>query len=345
MNFFASRNRRPGHSPAAGGHTQAPSRLSDPIAQAMAAADRRSADVMWFGGVTFRKNGGARWTTGSIARGPPPSWRRPLCSWPRGPAAAVDAADAGTKLITGKQVKNNTIDSRDIKDGSLTAKDFKKGVLGSAGIGAPSSPGSPGENGAQGQQGAQGERGPQGLPGPHGERGPQGPAGPQGDAGPQGPAGKDGTNGQQGPKGDKGDKGDPGTPAPPEAYRIVGTQGQPVFAQDVGFGGYLWFHANDNNVNKVAFYKDAFGVVHLKGKAKCVGTTCDSASLIYRLPEGYRPAQQQIFPGLSDKTGNGAGVLDRINVTPDGWVSRAPAPLDSQWGWVSMDGITFRAEQ
>jgi hypothetical protein len=265
-----------------------------------------------------------------------------------GPAAAVDAADAGTKLITGKQVKNNSIDSRDIKDGSLTVKDFKKGVLGSAGVGSPSSPGAAGENGQNGAQGPQGERGPQGLPGPQGERGPQGPAGPQGEAGPQGPAGKDGTNGRdgvQGPKGDKGDKGDPGTPAPPEAYRIVNDPGQPVFAQNVGFDGYLWWHANDHNVNKVAFYKDAFGTVHLKGKAKCVGTTCNSASLIYQLPAGYRPAQLQIFAGLSDKTGNGAGVLDRINVEPTGWVSRAPMPLDSQNGWVSMDGITFRAEQ
>ena len=90
-----------------------------------------------------------------------------------------------------------------------------------------------------------------------------------------------------------------------------------MFAQDVGFEGYLWWHANDNNVNKVAFYKDAFGTVHLKGKAKCVGTTCNSASLTsIELPEGYRPAQLQIFAGLSDKTGQGAGVLERINVEP-----------------------------
>jgi hypothetical protein len=65
-----------------------------------------------------------------------------------GPAAAVDTANAGARLITGKQVKNNSIDSRDIKDGSLTAKDFKKGVLGQAG-----SSGSAGSNGAPGANG------------------------------------------------------------------------------------------------------------------------------------------------------------------------------------------------
>ena len=49
MNLFGSRKPK----------TSKP-RLNDPIAQAMLAADRRSADVMWVGGVTFRKNGGAR---------------------------------------------------------------------------------------------------------------------------------------------------------------------------------------------------------------------------------------------------------------------------------------------
>ena len=260
-----------------------------------------------------------------------------------GPAAAVDAADAGTKLITGKQVKNNSIDSRDIKDGSLSVKDFKKGVLSQAGSpGSPSSPSAPGEAGQNGQNGA---RGPQGEPGTQGERGPAGEHGPQGEPGKNGADGSDGSNGAPGEKGDKGDTGPAGTPAPPEPYRIVGTDGQPGFAQDIGFPGYLWYHANDHNVNKVAFYKDAFGTVHLKGKAKCVGNTCNSASLIFQLPGGYRPAQLQIFPVLSDKTGQGAGVATRMNVEPSGWVSRAPTPLDSQNGWISFDGITFRAEQ
>jgi hypothetical protein len=98
-------------------------------------------------------------------------------------------------------------------------------------------------------------------------------------------------------------------------------------------------------VNQVAFYKDAFGTVHLKGKAKCVGTTCNSASLIYQLPAGYRPAQLHIFPQLVDKTGQGAGTATRVNVEPSGWVSRAPTPLDSQNGWIALDGITFRAVQ
>ena len=134
-----------------------------------------------------------------------------------------------------------------------------------------------------------------------------------------------------------------GTPAQPENYRVVGSSGQPTFAQDVGFPGYLWWHANDHNVNQVAFYKDSFGRVHLKGKAKCVGTTCNSASLIFQLPEGYRPSNHHIFVVLSDKTGQGAGTAIRLNVEANGWVSRQPTPLDSQNGWVSLDGMSFRA--
>jgi hypothetical protein len=34
-----------------------------------------------------------------------------------------------------------------------------------------------------------------------------------------------------------------------------------------------------------------------------------------------------------------------VNVEPSGWVSRAPAPITSQTGFVSLDGISFRAVQ
>src|SRR5215212_9315225 len=46
-----------------------------------------------------------------------------------GPASAVNAADAASKLLTGKQIKDNSISSKDVKNGTLVAKDFKPGVL------------------------------------------------------------------------------------------------------------------------------------------------------------------------------------------------------------------------
>jgi hypothetical protein len=60
MNFFPSRGRRVRHKadlaavPAGGGNAAAPARFADPVAQAMSTGDRRSADVVWIGGVTFR---------------------------------------------------------------------------------------------------------------------------------------------------------------------------------------------------------------------------------------------------------------------------------------------------
>ena len=62
MKLFGSRNssRNVSPVPAGSGNAAAPVRLSDPIAQAMRAGDRRSADVMWFGGISFRVDGEAR---------------------------------------------------------------------------------------------------------------------------------------------------------------------------------------------------------------------------------------------------------------------------------------------
>jgi hypothetical protein len=61
MKFFGSRHRthrpdRPSVAsvPAGGGNAAAPARFADPIAQAMRAGDRRSADAVWIGGITYR---------------------------------------------------------------------------------------------------------------------------------------------------------------------------------------------------------------------------------------------------------------------------------------------------
>jgi hypothetical protein len=73
-----------------------------------------------------------------------------------GNSYAQHAVSGAVKKITGQQIKDNTIKSRDVKNGSLLAKDFKRGQL------------------------------------PTGPAGVQGPVGPQGPAGPQGPKGESG---------------------------------------------------------------------------------------------------------------------------------------------------------
>ena len=232
-----------------------------------------------------------------------------------GPAAAVNAADAAARLITGKQIKDNSITGRDIKDGSLVVGDFKRGELARA---LPA---------GQGAQGARGETGPQG---------PAGPAGPKGDRGDQG------IQGIQGVKGDKGDKGDPGAPAPaPEGWTTVSEFASGTFCSGGTPTDCNWGYAWGQWPNP-QYFKDSSGVVHLRGAVKCNGT-CGSSSYMFRLPAGYRPAVQAVVPGISSSDTYGAGTFQRINVETSGWLSRAPGQGGT--AWVSLDGISFRAEQ
>lgn len=106
-----------------------------------------------------------------------------------GAVFALVIATAGTAgvqaLITGAQIKDGTIASRDIKNRTIGRVDIAAATLSSL-------------RGARGPVGAQGPRGavgPQGAAGAQGAAGPQGatgPQGPQGAAGPTGPAGADG---------------------------------------------------------------------------------------------------------------------------------------------------------
>jgi hypothetical protein len=67
-----------------------------------------------------------------------------------GPSFAADGFASARKLITGKQVKNNSLTTKDVKNGSLVKADFRAGQL---------------PSGAQGPQGPAGEQGPKGDPG------------------------------------------------------------------------------------------------------------------------------------------------------------------------------------
>ena len=62
MKLFGTRNssRSVSAVPAGSGNAAPPVRLYDPIAQAMRAGNPRSADVIRFGGISFRVDGDAR---------------------------------------------------------------------------------------------------------------------------------------------------------------------------------------------------------------------------------------------------------------------------------------------
>jgi hypothetical protein len=100
--------------------------------------------------------------------------------------AAVTAGTAGVKaLITGAQIQDGTIKSRDIGNGAVRRVDIAPATVASL----------RGRRGPAGPRGLQGIQGPQGPPGATGAPGPAGPTGPQGATG---------SAGATGPKGDPG---------------------------------------------------------------------------------------------------------------------------------------------
>ncbi|MDA0168883.1 collagen-like protein [Solirubrobacter taibaiensis] len=88
----------------------------------------------------------------------------------------VTGGTAGAaKLLTGKDIKDNSITSADVRDRSLTPADFNGSVTGPAGPAGPAGP--------QGAPGVPGAPGPKGEPGAIGPAGPAGPIGPTGISG------------------------------------------------------------------------------------------------------------------------------------------------------------------
>ena len=84
--------------------------------------------------------------------------------------ACAGSAAAGA-LITGAQVKDDSLTGADVRDGTLTASDL-----------------APQARDAASSRGPRGKRGPRGFRGPSGPAGPAGPAGQAGAAGPAGSA-------------------------------------------------------------------------------------------------------------------------------------------------------------
>jgi hypothetical protein len=91
-------------------------------------------------------------------------------------AASATAQVRG--LITGRDIRNNTVTSADIRDRTILARDLRRSLL----------------NSLRGRQGPRGATGPTGFAGPAGPAGPAGAAGATGATGPAGPAGASALN-------------------------------------------------------------------------------------------------------------------------------------------------------
>ncbi|HEX5913216.1 MAG TPA: hypothetical protein VFY54_08825 [Rubrobacter sp.] len=134
-----------------------------------------------------------------------------------------------------------------------------------------------------------------------------------------------------------------------EGWHVVGMElgGVPFGpGHDDCFEGECWQNLGGNiqsTHNLVGFYKDPLGVVHLRGIPQCkADTACNAAGdvrgIMFTLPAGYRPPHQEAAAVLSSVAGN----IARVDVTAGGevWLRSPNIPPA---GWVSLDGITFRA--
>jgi hypothetical protein len=114
-----------------------------------------------------------------------------------------------------------------------------------------------------------------------------------------------------------------------EPWHEVGTAGEPAF--ESGYSNYqdpeiTW------TLNTAAFYRDPFEVVHLKGFAVVVPSSCSDAGgfisqTVFTLPVGYRPAAWERLPG---------GIV----ISPDGKV-RNSCEANAR-NEARLDGVTFR---
>jgi hypothetical protein len=114
---------------------------------------------------------------------------------------------------------------------------------------------------------------------------------------------------------------------PPERFREVGSPGQPGFA--AGWGNSLLAERNT-----AGFFKDPFGVVHLKGTV----VRSSGGTTIFTLPAGYRPAKAPCFPTVN--AGFDPAVAGVICVFATGEVRNTTA---DGTGSYLLDAIAFRA--
>ena len=82
--------------------------------------------------------------------------------------------------------------------------------------------------------------------------------------------------------------------------------------------------------NEAGYFKDANGVVHIRGLVK------NGTGTIFTLPSGYCPTAQHIFLQTCNPN-----VWARVDVTTGGDVFVSAYGTNGTNGWVSLDGITF----
>jgi hypothetical protein len=120
-----------------------------------------------------------------------------------------------------------------------------------------------------------------------------------------------------------------------EEWREVGATGQPAFVNS-------W--ANVATYNTAAFYKDALGIVHLKGMITSpAGAGTGNFTTAFTLPEGFRPAAVGVYPSRADTAGTGRGACAAITSTGVLTGNVDGVAANTVVTNFTLDGIHFRA--
>jgi hypothetical protein len=124
--------------------------------------------------------------------------------------------------------------------------------------------------------------------------------------------------------------------APSEAWHEVGAPGQPPLEN-----GWKDPPSPPSHFQTAAFYKDATGVVHLRGVV--FGGVPNKS--IFHLPQGFRPPSQKVEDIMTKCTGC-AGPVGSVFIVGPGFAPGSEGSVEpvSTGEAIWLDGITFRAE-